>query len=107
MFQRQCGDAFVSHAGTIRDYLTDCFMYLDALMSFKLFKPENGETKLSLAARAGLQAKKCVGALRYLWRSSSGGAHDPRVGDLKQLLMPSPPRNRRVKRQAATRQGFG
>ena len=85
-------------------YLTDVYVYLDALCNFKLFKPdaEKHESKLALAARAGLMSKKCIGALRYLWRSSNTGGHDPRVKELKQLLMPSPPRNRRALEADAT-----
>ncbi|CAK9091592.1 unnamed protein product [Durusdinium trenchii] len=72
-------------------YLTDAFLRLDAKLNRKLFRPKQGECRMFLAGREGVKAKRCVGAIRYLWRNSHG-AHDARVLDLKQCLSPSPPR---------------
>lgn len=75
-------------------YITDAFMMLDRLLQGKLFVPSPENDKLGLAAKEAVKAKRCIGALRALWRSSEG-AHDNRIVELKGLLEKSPPRGRR------------
>jgi len=60
-------------------------------------KVSEGEDKVVLAGREGVKAKRLIGALRYLWRSSPNSC-DPRLKDLKQLLQRSPARPLRVNR---------
>ena len=62
------------------------------MLNKKLFKPDlkKDENRQDMAGREGVKAKKMLGALRYLWRSSQDGAHDSRVRDLKSFLRPSP-----------------
>lgn len=50
------------------------------------------ESRQEMAGREGVKAKKMLGGLRYLWRSSQDGAHDPRIRDLKSFLRSSPRR---------------
>ena len=79
-------------------FLADTFKYLDAKhLKGKLLKPDKklNEDKAMLAGREGLKAKRMIGALRYLWRSSPN-ACDWRVQDLKDLLQKSPERPQRV-----------
>lgn len=66
-------------------------------MSFKLLRPDvsKNEDKSLLAGREGVKAKRMIGTLRYLWRSSPK-SNDPRTQDLKSLLEKSPPRPARV-----------
>lgn len=75
-------------------FLTDAYLYLDLLLQKKLFKAKvaERETRHDLAGREGVKAKRLIGALRFLWRSSQDGGHDARVRDLKSLLLPSPRR---------------
>ena len=54
---------------------------------------------MSLAAIEAVKAKRILGALRALWRSSPQGGHDQRVTHLKTFLLSSP--NRRAGREAA------
>ena len=80
-------------------FLTDCFLYVDKILSSKqgssgLYKPQGIDTRLDLAAKDGVKAKRCIGSLRYLWRSSEG-SYDPRLVDLKAALRPSPHRGQR------------
>ncbi|CAK9056302.1 unnamed protein product [Durusdinium trenchii] len=72
-------------------FVTDAFLTLDKKLGYKLFRPGPGEDRAYLAGREGVRAKKCVGALRYLWRNSTK-AHDQRVQDMKSCLSPSPAR---------------
>lgn len=76
-------------------YLTDAFLRLDEIMGKKLLKPnrEKRETRMYCAGREAVRAKKCVGALRYLWRSTKT-AHDAKVNDMKACLLPSPSKAR-------------
>ena len=50
-------------------FAADCFLYLDALLHKKLFRPkiDRGESRLQLAASEGVRCKRAIGALRYLW----------------------------------------
>jgi len=81
-------------------YITDCFLYLDLILNKRLFKPQNDKvppvTRADLAGREGVKGKKMLGGLRFLWRSSKVGGHDPRIADLKQYVQPSPTRTPRV-----------
>jgi len=73
-------------------------MYLDRKhFHGKLLKPDikKKEDKQLLAGREGVKGKRLIGALRYLWRSSSNSL-DPRLKDLKDLLQRSPARPLRV-----------
>lgn len=85
-------------------FLADSFLYLDLLLNKKLFKPSKGKDKeknLSRSDMAGLEgskAKKMLQSLRFLWRSSKEGGHDPRIVDLKQYVRASP---RKVPHHAA------
>ena len=81
-------------------FLCDTFLYLDRLLNKKLLQPSGNEDKLTLAGREGCKAKRCLGGLRYLWRSSIQG-HDPRITDLKSFLLKSPERPRRDERRDA------
>lgn len=76
-------------------FLADCFLYLDALMRRRLFRPQQDECRSTLAAKEGCKAKACIGSLRYLWRNSPGGAHDSNVAKLKELLVVSPLQGKR------------
>lgn len=67
---------------------------LDRLLQNKLFMPDQENDRLTLAAKEAVRAKRCIGALRALWRSSEG-AYDNRIVDLKNLLQKSPPRGGR------------
>ena len=74
--------------------LTDCYLYLDRLLDKKVFKPQQDESRMVMAGREGVKAKRCLGALRALWRSSKK-AWDPRIQDLKACLERSPARRSR------------
>ncbi|CAK9016424.1 unnamed protein product [Durusdinium trenchii] len=75
--------------------LTDVFLYLDRLLNKQLFcKATKDEPREVQAGKEGVKAKKCIGALRTLWRSSTK-SHDPRVAELKQMMTASPTRARR------------
>jgi len=77
-------------------FFADSYLYLDLLLNKKLFKPKPAKdgkpplTRADMAAIEGVKAKKLLGALRYLWRSSKEGGHDPRVVELKQYVKSSP-----------------
>lgn len=75
-------------------FVSDAFVYLDLLLGKRLFRPTPKDDRVSLALKEGVKAKRLLGALRTLWRSSADGAHDPRVKDLKQHLQASPLRRR-------------
>lgn len=63
------------------------------LFGFVVAQKEDGKpplTRADMAAIEGVKAKKLLGALRYLWRSSKEGGHDPRVVELKPYVKPSP-----------------
>ena len=61
-------------------------------MQKKLFRPsaELKETRMGLAAIEAVKAKRILGALRALWRSSPQGGHDQRITYLKSFLVASP-----------------
>ncbi len=77
-------------------FIADSFLYLDLLLGKKLFKPPRQEkgnppvTRSDMAASEGVKGKRLYGALRFLWRSSPFGGHDPRIVDLKQYIQASP-----------------
>ena len=112
MFSNHLSFVFRIHANSIKKkmntlaslevpsafFLGDVFKYMDfKLFHGKLLKPvQKGEDKLALAGREGVKAKRLIGALRYLWRSSKNSL-DPRVSDLKSLLQRSPARPLRVR----------
>ena len=75
-------------------FISDAYVYLDLLLGKRLFRPTSKDDRVSLALKEGVKAKRLLGALRTLWRSSADGAHDPRVKDLKQHLVASPLRRR-------------
>ena len=52
-------------------FCTDLFLCLDALFLGKLLHPTLTESKKQLAAQEGNRLKGLIGALRFLWRSSS------------------------------------
>lgn len=54
-------------------YLTDCFLWLDALLGKGMFIPDAENTRVTLAGQDAKRLKKLVGALRYLFRNSSWG----------------------------------
>ena len=62
---------------------------LDQMIQKKLFREANGPRETQAAAE-GLRAKKCLGALRYLWRNARTAAHHPFVAAMKNLLEDSP-----------------
>ncbi len=51
-------------------YLSDCFLWLDALLGKGLLVPDAQHSKQSLAAQDAKRLKKLMGALRYLFRNS-------------------------------------
>ena len=73
-------------------FLTDAFLYLDLLLKKKLFKSESPVTRADMAGKEGVKAKRMLGALRTLWRSSPAGGHDARIAELKKYLKASPRR---------------
>ena len=48
------------------------------------------ETRSSLAAEEAMKVKRCLGALRYLWRNASSTSHDENVQTMKSFLCTSP-----------------
>ena len=74
-------------------FVADCFLQLHRYyLNGKLFRPDRaqGETVLALAGDEGSKAKRCIGALRYLWRNAKGSSHDRHVQELKDFLISSP-----------------
>ena len=74
-------------------YICDCFLRLDAILNNKLFRydPKNPQkTRVSMAATEAVRVKKCLGALRYLWRNSPEASHAEAVQEMKDLLVASP-----------------
>ena len=49
-----------------------------------------GQTTLDRACEEAVRCKRCIGALRYLWRNSKTKAHDPSVMEMKSYLQASP-----------------
>ena len=79
-------------------FAADCFLYLDALLHKKLFRPkiDRGESRLQLAASEGVRCKRAIGALRYLWRNSAG-SYNQNVHELKSHLQSSPLQGRSLR----------
>ena len=73
-------------------FLADVFLHLDLLLEKKLLRPntEKGQTRMDRACEEAVRGKRCLGALRYLWRNSRTKAHDPNVQEMKSLLEDSP-----------------
>jgi len=65
------------------------------LLRKRLFHPDpkKVETRQSLAANEAVKVKRCLQALRYLWRNAKDSSHDPSVQALKEHLCPSPIQN--------------
>jgi len=63
------------------------------LLRKRLFKPDvknKQETRQSLAAEEAVKVKRCLQALRYLWRNAKDNSHDPSVQAMKEYLCESP-----------------
>eukprot|EP00435_Cladocopium_sp_Y103_P043262 s2437_g12.t1 len=75
-------------------FITDVFLYLDAIFCKNVFHPDTTkiprETRSELAAAEAVKTKRCLQALRYLWRNAKQASHCPRVQMLKDYLAPSP-----------------
>ena len=69
---------------------------VDKRLEKQMFRPsaELRETRMGLAAIEAVKAKRLLGALRSLWRSSATGGLDDKVAHLKTFLAPSPTRVR-------------
>ena len=74
--------------------LTDVYLELDRLLGRKVFRPTKTQSRMDLAAIEGCKTKKCLGALRTLWRSSGDKGHNDRITHLKSFLVVSPGRAR-------------
>ena len=75
-------------------FLTDVFLRLDAQLGKKVFVPTKEMSRMSLSAVEGVKAKKLMGSLRALWRSSKDKGLTEKITHLKSFLQPSPARNR-------------
>ncbi|CAK9085117.1 unnamed protein product, partial [Durusdinium trenchii] len=85
-------------------FLTDVFVELDRQLDKKMFRPVKGECRMQLAAQEGCKLKKCLGALRALWRSSRRGGTD-KVRHLKSFLRESPAHHGRRRKRSASSDG--
>ena len=76
--------------------LTDVFLLLDKKLGKNALKPDRkfNQTKMTLAAMEGCKAKRLLGALRALWRSSARKGQDGNVTHLKSFLVLSPLQHR-------------
>ena len=65
----------------------------------KVFHPDTSklETRAVLAAAEAVKTKRCLQALRYLWRNAKGSSHCPKVQELKSHLTESPLQNKQSK----------
>lgn len=70
--------------------LTDIFLRLDAQLGKKVFRPTRVQSRTSLAANEGVKAKRLIGSLRALWRSSPDKGQDAKITELKSFLQASP-----------------
>ena len=52
------------------------------------------ETRSTLAAEEAVKVKRCLQALRHLWRNAKDNSHCPRVQHMKELLVESPQQQR-------------
>ncbi|CAK9011047.1 30S ribosomal protein S6 [Durusdinium trenchii] len=78
-------------------FLTDVFVELDKRLDKKLFRPAKGECRVQLAGLEGCKLKRCLGALRALWRSSRTGGSE-KMRHLKSFLRDSPAHHGRKRR---------
>ncbi|CAK9043126.1 30S ribosomal protein S6, partial [Durusdinium trenchii] len=46
--------------------LTDCYLYLDRLLDKKVFKPQQDESRMVMAGREGVKAKRKIALLKLL-----------------------------------------
>lgn len=78
--------------------LTDIILMLDRKLGKKALKPDlkRHQTKMSLAAEEAVKAKRLLGALRSLWRSSAIKGQDGNITHLKSFLSSSPQQQRNV-----------
>ena len=78
---------------------------LHKMMDGRLFRVDRakGESVQSLAAEEATKAKKCIGALRYLWRNAKSCSHHAGVQAMKDLLVSSPQQeaNQRAAQEAS------
>ena len=81
-------------------FLTDVLLYADKILGDRLLLPPPGSDKTAFAADEAVKIKKLVQACRGLWRASSCGNH-PRMTELKQILKPSPQKEKESKEEAA------
>ena len=72
-------------------------MELDKRLDKKLFRPAKGECRVQLAGLEGCKLKRCLGALRALWRSSRTGGSE-KMRHLKSFLRDSPAHHGRKRR---------
>ena len=77
-------------------FLTDTFLMLHELMGSKLFRVGNGPFHIQAGLEA-MKAKRCMGALRYLWRNARDAAHHPDVAAMKRILEDSPLQTARLR----------
>lgn len=75
--------------------MADVFLYVDALLSYKLLIPEKDshDTKATLAAREAVKLKAMMGSLRALWRSTPTNGLNNKITELKGYLVASPTRS--------------
>jgi hypothetical protein len=73
-------------------YLCDVWLFLDVLFKKRLFQPDPKklESKTSLAGEEAMKTKRCLQALRHLWRNKQEKSHCPFVQEMKDCLCPSP-----------------
>ncbi len=69
---------------------------LHEIMGSKLFREGNGPLHIQ-AGLEGMKAKRCMGALRYLWRNARDAAHHPDVAAMKRILEDSPLQTARMR----------
>ena len=67
-----------------------------------MFRPDptKNETRSGLAAEEATKTKKCLQALRYLWRNAKESSHDPNVQAMKDFLCPSPVQTSNIEQAA-------
>ena len=78
-------------------FLADVFLELDNMLHNMVYMedPENGRgSREAQACADAVRAKKCCGAVRYLWRNSKSGSHDESIQKIKDLLIESPTQRR-------------
>lgn len=80
--------------------MTDVILYADKILGNRLVQPPQGSDKTAFAADEAVKIKKLVQACRGLWRASSAGNH-PRMTELKQIMKPSPQKEKEPKDKVA------